>query len=188
MIDWLNESNDPNFPSTAKALKDPSGLLAAGGLVSPRWIDAAYRQGIFPWNDPSEVRLWWSPMPRAIITPTSFHLPKRLARECRNTTLRVTTQLQFKEVMKGCAAPRKEDGGTWIDREILATYPRCANAGRALSVECWATEGEYLGQLVGGFYGLIIGRVLFGESMFSRVSGASRIAFGLCAPKLFEMG
>ena len=188
MIDWLDEFQPPAFPSTARALKEPNGLLAAGGLLSPAWLDAAYRKGIFPWNDPEEERLWWTPSPRAIITPQSFRVPKRLAREARNSDFRVTANVSFSNVIQGCAIPREDNSGavagTWIDDEILTVYPELNNAGRALSIECWSSDGK----LVGGFYGLMIGRALFGESMFSSVSGASKAAFAFAAPILFELG
>lgn len=184
MIDWLDEFQPPAFPDTARALKEPNGLLAAGGLVSPAWLDAAYRQGVFPWNDPEEERLWWTPSPRAVITPESFRIPKRLAREARSSAFRVTANLAFPDVMTGCAAPRQDSEGTWIDDEIISVYPELNHAGRAVSIECWDANGK----LAGGFYGLIIGRVLFGESMFSTVSGASKAAFAFAAPALFELG
>lgn len=188
MIDWLDEFQAPAFPDTGRALKDPNGLLAAGGLLSPAWLDCAYRKGVFPWNDPDEERLWWTPSPRAVITPESFHIPKRLAREVRNSDFRITANLTFARVMMGCADPRKDSTGTttgtWIDDEILGVYPELNQAGRALSIECWDTNGD----LVGGFYGLIIGKALFGESMFSKVSGASKAAFATAAPILFELG
>lgn len=184
MIDWLDDFQPPAFPDTARALKEPNGLLAAGGLLSPAWLDAAYRKGVFPWNDPDEERLWWTPSPRAVITPASFKIPKRLAREVRNSDFRITANLAFSSVVSGCASPRQDSSGTWIDEEILSVYPELNHAGRALSIECWSPHGE----LIGGFYGLIIGKVLFGESMYSKVSGASKAAFALAAPVLFDLG
>ena len=174
----------PVFPDTAQALNEPPGLLASGGSLSPLWLQAAYSKGIFPWNDPGDTRLWWSPVPRAVITPGSFRIPRSVSKECRRSPLRVTSSLAFRRVITGCASPRKEESGTWIDDEILAGYPRLRAAGRALSVECWTPEGE----LAGGFYGLVIGQALFGESMYSRVSGASKIAFASAAPLLFRLG
>ncbi len=184
MIDWLNEYEVPDFPPTNKALSDPQGLLAAGGLISPLWLDTAYRRGIFPWNDPEEARLWWTPTPRAVITPDSFHIPRKIAKELRKSRMRVTSNLAFERVMAGCTAPRDGQNGTWIDSEITAVYPTLQHSGRALSIECWAPDGT----LAGGFYGLIIGRALFGESMFSAQSGASKIAFATEVPVLFECG
>ena len=184
MIDWLDEYEVPVFPDTSRAMADPNGLIAAGGHISPLWLDSAYRRGIFPWNDPQEARLWWTPSPRAVIVPESFHVPRRIAKECRNTPLRVTSNQAFAAVMEGCAGPRRDQAGTWIDDEILETYPALHACGRAVSIECWTPEGD----LAGGFYGLLIGSALFGESMFSRVSGASRIAFACAAPVFFESG
>jgi leucyl/phenylalanyl-tRNA--protein transferase len=184
MIDWLDEFRPPEFPDTSRALEEPEGLLAAGGHLSPAWLDCAYRKGIFPWNDPDEARLWWTPMPRAVILPETFRIPKRIAREVRNTDLRVTANLDFKGVIKGCMAPRADSEGTWIDDEIIDNYPRLHNAGRAISIECWDKSGA----LCGGFYGLSIGRILFGESMFTQHSGASKVAFATAAPLLFELG
>jgi leucyl/phenylalanyl-tRNA--protein transferase len=123
-------------------------------------------------------------MPRAVILPETFRVPKRIAREVRNTTLRVTANLDFKGVMTGCMAPRADSEGTWIDDEIIDNYPRLHSAGRAISIECWDENGL----LCGGFYGLTIGRILFGESMFTQHSGASKVAFASAAPKLFELG
>ncbi len=174
----------PVFPDTSEALREPPGLLASGGSVTPLWLQAAYSHGIFPWNDPGDTRLWWSPVPRAVITPESFHIPRSVAKECRKSPLKVTSGLAFRDVLQGCAGPRRTESGTWIDHEILDNYPRLAAAGRALSVECWNADGE----LVGGFYGLLIGRALFGESMFSTESGASKIAFAMAAPMLFKLG
>ena len=174
----------PVFPDTSEALSEPPGLLASGGSVTPTWLQAAYSHGIFPWNDPDDTRLWWSPVPRAVITPASFHVPRSVAKECRRSSLRITTNMAFREVILGCAGPRLHESGTWIDNDILQNYPRLAESGRALSVECWNTRGE----LAGGFYGLLIGHALFGESMFSRESGASKVAFATAAPVLFRLG
>jgi len=184
MIDWLDEFRAPEFPDTSRALTDPDGLLAAGGMLSPAWLDTAYRKGIFPWNDPEEARLWWTPSPRAVITADSFRVPKRLAREARNSTLRVTSNMAFTDVLDGCSAPRADSSGTWIDEEIQENYPRLHRSGRAISVECW----DETGRLAGGFYGLLIGAALFGESMFTRHSGASKVAFATAAPLLFRSG
>ena len=182
--DSSNLFSEPIFPNTDQALDDPNGLLASGGLITPIWLDRAYRQGIFPWNDPDEARLWWSPAPRSIITPESFHIPKSVRKEVRRTSLRITSNLACQSVIKACAEPRKSEPNTWIDQEILKHYPALIHSGRALSIECWNTNGE----LVGGFYGLLIGCAFFGESMFSRESGASKVAFAITAPLLFELG
>lgn len=183
MIDWLDDAGFPDFPPTRCALDEPAGLLAAGGGMSPLWLDQAYRRGIFPWHDPEDVRLWWSPMPRAVITPDSFHLP-RSVRKLLNKPYRLSVNLAFQRVMEHCSAPRSDDNGTWISSAMIAAYTRLHHAGRAISVEYWNASGE----LSGGFYGVLIGRAFFGESMFSREPNASKIAFGRAAPCLFQHG
>lgn len=185
MIDWLDAAQPPFFPASHQALDDPNGLLAAGGRTSPLWLDQAYRQGIFPWNDPDEVRLWWTPAPRAVITAESFRVPrtvKKLINRAKNYT--ITLNQAFERVIQACAAPRAEESGTWIDDDIITSYQRMLRSGRALSIELWNPDGD----LVGGCYGLLKGQVFFGESMFSRESNASKIAFGVTAPLLFEHG
>ena len=183
MIDWLDEASFPQFPPTGRALKDPNGLLAAGGRTTPLWLDQAYRHGIFPWNDPEEVRMWWSPAPRAIITAESFRLPRSVRKAMRRQQYRVTTNLAFRQVMAACAGPRDHESGTWISDDMIEGYTRLHKSGRALSVEYWHKD-----RLCGGFYGLLIGQALFGESMFSHIDNASKIAFGHAAPALFRSG
>lgn len=186
MIDWLEETEHPHFPPTSKAMSDPNGLLAAGGYLSPIWLDQAYRKGIFPWNDPEEVRLWWSPAPRAIVTPETFRIPRTVRKLIKRLSPKetVTINLAFSAVIEACSEPRSYQDGTWIDDEILIAYKRMHKAGRALSVEIWNPQGE----LSGGCYGLLKGNVFFGESMFSRQANASKIAFALFAQKLFDAG
>lgn len=183
MIDWLDEVSFPHFPATDKALDEPAGLLAAGGQISPLWLDQAYRHGIFPWNDPDEVRLWWSPAPRAVITPDSFRIPRSVQKAIRRQKFTITSNLAFRRVMTACAAPRDDAAGTWISRDMIDSYSRLHQAGRAISVECWQDGG-----LCGGFYGLVIGSAYFGESMFSAVSDASKVAFACAAPVMFRAG
>ncbi|ASP39773.1 leucyl/phenylalanyl-tRNA--protein transferase [Bacterioplanes sanyensis] len=183
MLDWLDPDSRPEFPPTAQALEHPNGLLAAGGRVSPLWLDAAYRRGIFPWNDPQEVRLWWSPAPRAIITAEQFRLSRTIRKLLRRQPYFITANQAFEQVQAACAEPRDAEGGTWIDDELLLHYPRLHAAGRAISVEAWND-----GALVGGWYGVLIGSALFGESMFSRASNASKLAFATAAPILLDAG
>lgn len=183
MIDWLDEVSFPQFPPTAKALSEPNGLLAAGGLVSPLWLDQAYRRGIFPWHDPDEVRLWWSPAPRAVITPAGFRIPRSVQKAIRRQKFTITCNLAFERVMRACAAPRADAAGTWISTDMISSYTRLHQAGRAISVEYWDNS-----RLAGGFYGLLIGHMYFGESMFSAVNNASKIAFACAAPVLFSAG
>jgi len=184
MIDWLEEHTTPHFPSTAKALEDPSGLLAAGGGISPEWLHAAYRRGIFPWHDEDSPRLWWTPVPRAVILPEHFSVPRSLKKEIRKTRFRFTSNLAFAAVITSCARVHGDDGGTWIQPEMISSYTRMAKAGMALSVEVWNEDGR----LVGGFYGILLGSAYFGESMFSSVGGASKQAFALAAELMFKNG
>ena len=186
MLEWLDAGGRPDFPPTTDALQEPNGLLAAGGQTSPYWLESAYRRGIFPWNDPQEVRLWWSPAPRAIITPESFRLPRTVRKLLKRSRWRITANQAFEQVQAACAEPREDDGGTWIDEELLHNYPRLFRAGRAICVEVWDDDSE--AGLIGGFYGVLVGSALFGESMFSRVSNASKLAFASAAPLLFELG
>ncbi|MFT4531124.1 MAG: leucyl/phenylalanyl-tRNA--protein transferase [Oceanospirillales bacterium] len=188
MIDWLDDYQRPTFPDTSRAMHEPNGLLAGGGIVSPLWLDTAYRQGIFPWSDPEEERMWWTPSPRAVITPASFRIPRTVRKDLNSTKAHITANIAFRRVMQACAEPRgfsdSKDVGTWISQDMIDAYESLHRAGRAISVEHWNANGE----LTGGFYGLMIGRVIFGESMFSREPNASKRAFATAAPKLFELG
>lgn len=180
----MDDNRQPHFPSTRYAAEEPNGLLAAGGKIVPSWLDRAYRQGIFPWNNPDEIRLWWSPAPRAIITPERFHVPRSVKKALRRSLPLITCNQAFTDVIKACAAPRPYAQDTWIDEEILDGYQRMHRAGRAISVELWDKDGK----LAAGFYGLIIGTALFGESMFSRIDNGSKMAFAVAANALFQQG
>ena len=187
MIDWMDEAQAPCFPETSQALDEPNGLLAAGGRLSPLWLDQAYRRGIFPWNDPDDVRLWWSPAPRAVITRSAFRIPRTVRKLLSRQQPLITMNLAFAEVIEYCSRPREYDGagaGSWIDTQMMAAYLRLHQAGRAISVELWSDTG----QLSGGLYGVLIGRVFFGESMFSHQSNASKRVFAQAAPVLFNCG
>ncbi len=154
-------------------LAEPDGLLAVGGDLNPARLLAAYQQGIFPWYSDREPILWWSPVPRLILLPEEFHLPKRLARTLRKKRFEVRADTAFAEVISSCAAIRQENGeGTWITEEMQKAYIQLHKLGFAHSVESW-----YEGELVGGLYGVCLDRVFFGESMFSRKSDASKVAF-----------
>jgi leucyl/phenylalanyl-tRNA---protein transferase len=170
-IPWLNTTNTI-FPSPSLALDEPNGLLAVGGDLSPERILAAYRQGIFPWFNPEDPILWWSPSPRTVIFPNQLHISKSLRKVIRNGTYSVSFDHCFSDVMRACAAPRSDDGGTWISEDIIAGYSALHKQGFAHSVEVW--EGE---TLVGGLYGMALGRIFFGESMFSRADNASKVGF-----------
>lgn len=169
MIPWLTE-NAP-FPPVTQALKEPDGLLAAGGELTSERLLAAYRRGIFPWFSPGDPLLWWSPDPRMVLFPDEFKLSDSLAKILRSGAFEVRTDTAFEQVMRACAAPRDGQNGTWIDEQMIAAYCALHRSGYAHSVETWQH-----GKLVGGLYGIAIGQMFYGESMYSRVSNASKIA------------
>ncbi len=168
-IPWL--SRNDSFPPPELALAEPNGLLAAGADLSPARLLAAYRLGIFPWYSPGEPILWWSPDPRMVLFPPEFRLSRSLAKRLRRPDYQVRVDSDFDAVTRACAEPRVGQSGTWISAEMRAAYRRLHELGQAHSVETWIG-----GDLVGGLYGVAIGRVFYGESMFSRVSDASKIA------------
>ncbi len=169
MIPWLER--DTPFPPIQSALKHPNGLLAAGGDLSSRRLLEGYRRGIFPWFSESDPILWWSPDPRMILVPNELKISRSLAKVLRNRSYEIRFDTAFDEVMEGCAAPRKGEMGTWITGPMLRAYRRLRRLGYAHSVETWID-----GELAGGLYGVAIGQVFFGESMFSRARDASKIA------------
>ncbi|HEX9179105.1 MAG TPA: leucyl/phenylalanyl-tRNA--protein transferase [Burkholderiales bacterium] len=170
MIPWLRRPRDP-FPPLDRALKEPNGLLAAGGDLSPTRLLDAYRRGIFPWFSEGEPILWWSPDPRMVLIPAELKVSRSLAKVLRNREYEVRADTAFREVMEACAAPRRGQRGTWITDEMMDAYCRMHALGYAHSVETWIGS-----ELVGGLYGMALGRAFFGESMFSRASDASKIA------------
>lgn len=172
MIPWLDTDDDHTpFPTPETALTEPDGLLAAGGSLRPLRLLRAYRSGIFPWFNPGEPILWWNPSQRAVIFPERLHLSRSLRRTLRKTPFELTYNTAFREVMLGCAEPRDNSPGTWITPEMIEAYTELHRLGFARSVECRRN-----GELVGGIYGVHLGRVFFGESMFSRVTNASKVA------------
>ncbi|UCE88412.1 MAG: leucyl/phenylalanyl-tRNA--protein transferase [Pseudomonadota bacterium] len=171
-INWLDPLDRDSFPEVSSALRDPDGLLAAGGDLSPERLLAAYRRGIFPWYSEGQPILWWSPDPRAVMFPENLRVSRSLRKTVRQRRFRVTFDTAFAQVVAACAGPRDSESGTWITAEMQAAYQRLHTRGKAHSVECW--QGE---NLVGGLYGVALGRVFFGESMFSAVSDASKVAF-----------
>lgn len=175
MIPWLYA--DTPFPPVVQALKEPNGLLAGGGDLSPQRLLAAYRRGIFPWYSPGEPILWWSPDPRMVLFPGALRITRSLAKTLRNADYRVTLDSAFEQVIAACGAvPRPGQNGTWITAEMQQAYIRLHALGHAHSVETWRG-----GQLVGGLYGVAIGRAFCGESMFSHATDASKIALAhLC--------
>lgn len=177
MIPWLAD-NTP-FPPLAQALTEPNGLLAAGGELTPERLLQAYQNGIFPWFSPGEPVLWWSPNPRMVLIPNEFRLSDSLVKVLRNGNYQVRTDTAFEQVMRACAAPRGVSGGTWIDDAMIAAYCTLHEMGYAHSIETWQDD-----KLVGGLYGVSIGQMFYGESMFSRISNASKIALAHLARQL----
>lgn len=170
---WIDpDSPDIYFPDVEHALVEPDGLLAVGGDLEPERLLYAYRNGIFPWYGPDQPILWWSPDPRLVLFPGQLHISRSLARTLRRRHFTVTLDTAFEQVISECAAPRPGQAGTWITPEMQAAYIRMHKLGHAHSVECWQQ-----GRLVGGLYGLAMGRVFFGESMFTRVADASKVGF-----------
>jgi leucyl/phenylalanyl-tRNA--protein transferase len=180
-IPWLGET-DP-FPPVDRAMHDPNGLLAAGGDLSPGRLLDAYARGIFPWFNEGDPLLWWSPDPRMVLWLHKFHVSRSLRRTIRSGRYSVTLDTAFDDVMAECAAPRRGEDGTWITDEMTEAYQRLAALGHAHSVETWSD-----GQLVGGVYGVAIGRMFFGESMFSRRTDASKVAIAGLAAQLGRWG
>ena len=170
MIPFL-EPDEP-FPPVEFALRDPNGLLAAGADLSPERLIDAYARGIFPWFGDDDPLLWWSPDPRMVLHVGELRVSRSLRRVIRSGRFIVTLDTAFPAVMAGCAEPRVDQDGTWITAEMTAAYVRLAALGFAHSVEAWVD-----GALAGGLYGVAVGRMFFGESMFTRVSDASKVAF-----------
>jgi leucyl/phenylalanyl-tRNA--protein transferase len=172
-LHWLAPAGDPHvFPDPKTAVKEPNGLLAAGGDLSAERLIAAYGQGIFPWYQDGQPILWWSPDPRAVLFPNELHVSRSLRRKLKRGTFDVSFDQAFGEVIAGCAAPRPiQTGETWITADMAAAYTRLFDLGCAHSVEVW-----HAGTLVGGLYGVALGGVFFGESMFARMTDASKVA------------
>jgi leucyl/phenylalanyl-tRNA--protein transferase len=170
MIPWLGP-RDP-FPPVEFALRDPNGLLAAGGDLSPARLLDAYAHGIFPWYSEGDPTLWWSPDPRMVLFLDELHITRSLRRTIRAHRFTVTFDTAFRAVMRGCADPRPGQDGTWITDDVLDAYGALADLGYAHSVEAWVGD-----VLMGGLYGVALGRMFFGESMFARQSDASKVAF-----------
>ena len=174
MIPWM--AKDAPFPVVEDALREPNGLLCAGLDLSPSRILDAYRHGIFPWFNPGEPVLWWSPDPRMVLVPADVKIARSLRQRMKRGGYEIRADTHFKEVMLACAAPREGQSGTWISRPMLDAYTRLHQLGYAHSVETWMD-----GELAGGLYGMAIGRMFYGESMFSRRTDASKLALAhLC--------
>ena len=171
-ITWLTPDVDREwFPPLDQALDEPEGLLAAGGDLSAARLMAAYRRGIFPWYSAGQPVLWWAPNPREVLAPSEFKCSRSLAKSLRNRGFDVSFDRAFGDVVRACAARRENSAGTWITPEMHAAYADLHARGHAHSVEV-----RLGGELVGGLYGVLLGGVFFGESMFSRERDASKVA------------
>ena len=178
---WL-EPTDP-FPPVETALKRPNGLLAAGGDLSPERLVDAYSRGIFPWFGDDEPLLWWSPDPRMVLPVGELHVSRSLRRRIRGRSCTVTMDTQFTRVMAGCAGPRRDADGTWITGDMIDAYTTLHRLGHAHSIESW-----HEGELAGGLYGVAVGRMFYGESMFSRRPDASKVALAHLVRQLERWG
>ncbi|MBX3716040.1 MAG: leucyl/phenylalanyl-tRNA--protein transferase [Burkholderiales bacterium] len=174
--------HDP-FPPISKALRSPNGLLCAGADLSPARLLDAYSRGIFPWFSEGEPILWWSPHPRMVLFPDELKVSRSLRKAVAKGIFETRFDTAFAEVMRACAEPRDGQAGTWIVPEMVAAYTRLHELGFAHSVESWRD-----GRLAGGLYGILLGRVFFGESMFSRETDASKVALVKLVARLEALG
>jgi leucyl/phenylalanyl-tRNA--protein transferase len=171
-IAWLQKTDPPSaLPPTSRALAEPNGLLAVGGALTPDWLIHAYCQGVFPWFSADQPILWWAPDPRAVLVPAEFHASRSLRRSIRQRGYQTRIDSAFEAVIAACAGPRRGHAGTWITRDMHAAYVELHRRGLAHSIECWLGD-----RLVGGLYGVGLGRMFFGESMFTRETDASKVA------------
>jgi leucyl/phenylalanyl-tRNA---protein transferase len=183
-IVWLSERDSPQaFPPVERALSEPDGLLAAGGDLSPPRLLEAYRRGIFPWYSRGQPILWWCPDPRAVLIPQHIKVSRSLAKTIRNRGFETKVDHSFREVLRYCGSTELRPGGTWLSPEMRAAYLRLHKLGYAHSVETWLND-----RLVGGLYGIAIGNVFFGESMFSLERDASKVALKRLCDELVARG
>ena len=184
MLTWLNPEDEKQaFPALDTATDEPNGLLAAGGCLSPNRLINAYRNGIFPWFSDDQPILWWSPDPRLVLRPSDIHISKSLKKFIRKDLYQCTIDKAFNQVIKACSGPRLNEDGTWITNSMKQAYQDLHDLGVAHSVEVWQTV-----KLIGGLYGIAIGQVFFGESMFSHETNASKVAFAYLCEKLNQWG
>ncbi len=160
-----------DFPGVRSALRDPDGLLAIGGDLSSERILDAYQRGIFPWYSEGQPILWWSPDPRCVLEPAAVKISRSLSKTIRKQIYRASFNEAFEKVIKACAEPRDPGSGSWITDDMMQAYLELHHRGYAVSVECW-----HKSKLVGGLYGVVIDKIFFGESMFSHMSDASKVA------------
>jgi len=170
-----------NFPETSEAIAHPDGLLAAGGNLNEKTLITAYKKGIFPWGENNGLPLWWAPDPRAVLFPKELKISKSLSKTVKRNDFRVTFDKEFDTVIASCGPDRGES--TWISSGILNAYTKLFNQGYAHSIECWSQ-----GEICGGLYGVSIGQVFFGESMYSKKRDASKIALIFLCDRLFHWG
>lgn len=182
MLAWLDRDT-LDFPPLEQALREPNGLLAAGGDLRPERLIQAYRHGCFPWFQDGQPPLWWSPDPRTVLFPEELHVSRSLAKCLRQQVFSVTFDQAFAEVIDACSGPRRNTDGTWITQPMQQAYRRLHELGIAHSVEVWQAD-----QLVGGLYGLAMGQLFFGESMFSRTTNASKVGFVTLVRHLQDWG
>ncbi len=181
-IPWL-DPHAVSFPPLAAALDEPNGLLAAGGDLSTGRLIEAYRRGIFPWYEDPQPILWWSPDPRCVLLPDQLHVSRSLRKTLRSGRFRLTCDQAFADVVRACAAPRSYSHDTWICAAMLQAYTDLHTLGRAHCIEVWQEN-----RMVGGLYGVALGKVFFGESMFSLVTDASKVALVYLAGQLEAWG
>ena len=170
------------FPDVGRALQQPKGLLAAGGSLSPERLLCAYRRGIFPWFSDGQPILWWAPDPRAVLLPEGLRISRSLRKTLRRGHFTLSADAAFSEVIRRCAAPRAAADSTWITGDMIDAYCRLHTLGYARSIEIWCD-----GELAGGLYGVALGRVFFGESMFSRIRDASKVALAGLASQGYRL-
>lgn len=183
-IYWVKDNIIANdFPDIRRALKEPDGLLAIGGDLTPERLINAYARGIFPWNNEGQPVLWWSPDPRWVMEPEKIRVSRSLEKILRSGKFMITFNRDFPAVIRMCAAPRKDEESTWITNSIIANFNKLHQLGYAHSVECWLD-----GKLAGGLYGIAMGKIFFGESMFSKASNASKVALVTLARVLSASG
>lgn len=184
MVYWLSSADSPDtFPAVDNAADVPNGLIAAGGDLSTARLLAAYRRGIFPWYEDGQPVLWWSPDPRCVLYPQAIHVPRRLERTIRTGMFTLTVDQAFAAVVDHCAGPRRYTDATWITAAMRTAYVGLHDEGYAHSVEAWQQ-----GELVGGIYGVVLGRIFFGESMFSSARDASKVVLVSLARALHRAG
>lgn len=182
MIHWLTRDS-MDFPPLSAALQRPNGLLAAGGDLSSQRLLSAYRHGCFPWYSQGEPIMWWSPDPRFVLIPQELHIPRSLRKSMRTGSFNITYDNAFARVIQACSEPRAGQSGTWITSQMQQAYIELHQQGHAHSVEVWHQQ-----QLVGGLYGIAIGQLFFGESMFSRMADASKTGFVQLVQDLQQAG